>query len=335
VTRPRRSDTNRIFTKHIPDCATSVGVFKQGCIAYAAFAFCNSKDQYQRKQATKILRGRLTSKGRLRDTSRVLGTRIIKDADPFETLLLPLVEIVEQHTVRFVALHDSDNGTIKGRLLRVHDEWVTLKIGGSGSFDFKANSNELTVTKIRRNTDIIIEAARQHLNTVNAAAESFREASTVVGQSRCDGRHGDGENGTHPPSQDKPKGQLACDLITEGREARTNGEFDLAFERFRTAIEIDSTNAVAWSERGALMLGSNFYSGALRDFTEAIRLDPRRPLFYSRRAQAFLAKGESEAAARDVARSDELSKLDTSTEIPQGEELAQALPDPEERSCNF
>src|SRR5580658_9711220 len=70
-----------------------------------------------------------------------------------------------------------------------------------------------------------------------------------------------------------PKSRASA-LVASGEKAFLSNDFDKAIADFTEAIRIDPSQAVVFSDRGAIWLAKNEYDKALVDCDEAIRLNP-------------------------------------------------------------
>lgn len=102
------------------------------------------------------------------------------------------------------------------------------------------------------------------------------------------------------------KGQLVVktysELIKEGSAASEAGEFDRAIELFNAALAMNITSeqaSIAVMNRGNNYRGKHDLEKALRDYEQAITLDPRNAGAYVNRAAALSQKGEREDAIKD------------------------------------
>ena len=77
------------------------------------------------------------------------------------------------------------------------------------------------------------------------------------------------------------------------------GEFDKAIADFTEAIRLDPRRAEAYWGRAHAYAKKGEFDKAIADFTEAIRLDPRHAEAYCGRAYAYAKKGEFDKAIAD------------------------------------
>jgi tetratricopeptide (TPR) repeat protein len=86
------------------------------------------------------------------------------------------------------------------------------------------------------------------------------------------------------------------------------GEADSAIADFSEAIRLNPKAASCYAHRGNIYQLRKDYDHAIADYSQAIALNPDRyPDFYSDRARAFLAQGDTERAKADQRRAEELS----------------------------
>lgn len=81
-----------------------------------------------------------------------------------------------------------------------------------------------------------------------------------------------------------------------GDWARKLGFYDLAVERYTKSIHYNANNARAFNSRGVARYYADQFDSAVKDYDQAISLDPQYSLAIKNRALAFLALGKIEAA---------------------------------------
>ena len=59
-------------------------------------------------------------------------------------------------------------------------------------------------------------------------------------------------------------------------------------------------DAVEAKNRGNACLSAKDFDGAIDHYSQAIKLDPEDPVFYSNRSAAYLSKGFHESALKDA-----------------------------------
>lgn len=107
------------------------------------------------------------------------------------------------------------------------------------------------------------------------------------------------------PSETQPavsaeRRKQAAALVVSGDAHRMNGAFDNAIREITEAIRIDPNNALAYALRGSAYQGKGVGDLAILDFTQSIRIDPNFTWAYSQRCLAYLAKGAQELALSDI-----------------------------------
>ena len=84
-------------------------------------------------------------------------------------------------------------------------------------------------------------------------------------------------------------------------------QWDNALKDYTEAIRLDPANYAAFAGRGIAHKGKGDLAAALRDLNEAIRLAPTSPVAFNSRAALWTAKGDLEATLRDFAEAIKLS----------------------------
>jgi tetratricopeptide (TPR) repeat protein len=74
---------------------------------------------------------------------------------------------------------------------------------------------------------------------------------------------------------------------------------DLAIRDYDEAIRLNPKNAAAFNNRGNLYLSKRKYDRAIQDYDEALRLDPNNALHLKNRANAFRITGQYRRAIAD------------------------------------
>ena len=95
-----------------------------------------------------------------------------------------------------------------------------------------------------------------------------------------------------------------------GFEAFKESDYDGAIRDFTEAIRLDPNNATAYDKRGWSYSLQRDYDKAISDFTEAIRLDPNIPAFYDSRADAYVEMENYQKAISDYAKAIRLDPKD-------------------------
>ena len=107
-----------------------------------------------------------------------------------------------------------------------------------------------------------------------------------------------------PPIRDASD---AREFVARGNHYFVTGEFDKAIRDFDEAVKLDPTSAKAYYGRGCARARRDEDSKAVADFTQAIKLDPKDTSSYVDRSIVQLMRGEWEKALADC---DEAVKLD-------------------------
>ena len=92
-----------------------------------------------------------------------------------------------------------------------------------------------------------------------------------------------------------------------------SGERDAAVKDYTEAIKIDDTNALAFFNRGNAYDQLGQVDLAIADYTRAIKLDPTDPDFYNNRGQVYDSRGEHDFAISDYT---EAIRLDATNARP-------------------
>jgi tetratricopeptide (TPR) repeat protein len=77
-------------------------------------------------------------------------------------------------------------------------------------------------------------------------------------------------------------------------------DYDQEIRDYTTAIKLDPRQSEAYANRGTIFLVKDDFDGAIRDYTEAIRLAPKRSIPYKMRGLAHYYKKEYDQAIRDL-----------------------------------
>jgi tetratricopeptide (TPR) repeat protein len=85
------------------------------------------------------------------------------------------------------------------------------------------------------------------------------------------------------------------------------GQFNQALAAFSKVIQMDSTNARAYTSRGLARYKLGDINGALADHNKAIELDPRLGEAYTNRGGVRLSQGDKDGALADHSKSIELN----------------------------
>jgi tetratricopeptide (TPR) repeat protein len=82
--------------------------------------------------------------------------------------------------------------------------------------------------------------------------------------------------------------------------------WDKALKDYNEVIRLNPTNYKCINNRGTLYFDAQYNNEAIIDYTEAIRLDSRKVMYYRNRARAFKGIGKSTEAEQDNAKIKEL-----------------------------
>jgi tetratricopeptide (TPR) repeat protein len=102
----------------------------------------------------------------------------------------------------------------------------------------------------------------------------------------------------------------ACDRVIASRggawaynnrgfEYAAKGDHDRAIRDYNEAIRLDPKYVFAYNNRGNAYEAKGDHDRAIRDYDETIRLDPTYVMAYSNRGAAYTAKGDHDRAIRD------------------------------------
>ncbi len=91
-------------------------------------------------------------------------------------------------------------------------------------------------------------------------------------------------------------------LTLDGTEALKNGNYDVAVKQFTDAIQINPSNEVAFIGRGRVRLAQADYDQAISDFNEALKLNPNNTDALLGRGNANLGKKALDAGLEDFSR---------------------------------
>jgi len=98
--------------------------------------------------------------------------------------------------------------------------------------------------------------------------------------------------------------------IKQGKAYHEKKEYDLAIKEYTEAIRLDPTNASAYDFREGMYCREKEYDMAIRDYSEAIRLDPTNAWYYFSRGETYREKKEYDLAIKDYTESIRLALTD-------------------------
>ena len=93
--------------------------------------------------------------------------------------------------------------------------------------------------------------------------------------------------------------KAAIESVNRGAALSSKNEFDKAIKEYDEAIRLDPDLGAAYVNRGAAWSGKKEYDKAIKDFGEAIRLNPKDAVAFSNRGDAWNNKKEYEKAIKD------------------------------------
>jgi len=99
------------------------------------------------------------------------------------------------------------------------------------------------------------------------------------------------------PSAVSARDRIAA-LMRTGLEAARTGEMDEAAVAFRKAVEVDPTDAEAWSSLGVVLVRAGDETRGVEAFRRALRAAPRHPEAHRNLAVVFDRQGRVAEAAR-------------------------------------
>src|SRR5262245_35862812 len=99
-----------------------------------------------------------------------------------------------------------------------------------------------------------------------------------------------------PARTDQPDPVTAAEFLERGNESFTKGELDAAIKDYNEAIKIDPKYADAYVARGCARWGKGEHDKSVADFSEAIKLDPDNALAFYNRGNVRSHKGEYDQA---------------------------------------
>lgn len=106
-----------------------------------------------------------------------------------------------------------------------------------------------------------------------------------------------------PAQETKPPDiapEAGVKLVHRALERRQNQELDGAIEDFSEAIRLDPKRPGLYAMRADTYRSLGRFASAIEDYDEAIRLDPKRTAFYFQRGTLYLLKHEPKMALADA-----------------------------------
>lgn len=100
--------------------------------------------------------------------------------------------------------------------------------------------------------------------------------------------------------------ETAEDFFSKGKEFSKINDSDRAIKNYNQAIKLDPKMAKAYNNRGVAYVGKKEYDLAIADFTKVIELDPKHGKAYFNRSIAHWCKSDKEKARQDVQKAQEL-----------------------------
>ena len=94
--------------------------------------------------------------------------------------------------------------------------------------------------------------------------------------------------------------------FNRGVDYATQGDYENAIKEYDEAIRLDPQFAIAYINRGSAYTDLEQYERAIEDYDEAIRLDPQADGAYWGRGWVYGHLGLQELAARDIAKAKSL-----------------------------
>ncbi|GHV01916.1 hypothetical protein AGMMS49521_2930 [Campylobacterota bacterium] len=90
-----------------------------------------------------------------------------------------------------------------------------------------------------------------------------------------------------------------ADAYDDGLAAAKRGDYQEAIRQFTQAIEIDP-NSAAYNDRGIVYVALGDYSNEIADYTQAIEIDPKYTSAYNNRGISYAKLGDFKNAAEDA-----------------------------------
>jgi lipoprotein NlpI len=96
------------------------------------------------------------------------------------------------------------------------------------------------------------------------------------------------------------------------------GDYDRAIKDYDQAIQLDPKFAGAYSNRGSAYANKGDYDRAIKDYDQSIQLDPKLAGAYSNRGNAYMRKGDYDRAVKDYDQAIQLDPKDASAYFNRG-----------------
>ncbi|MDR2152028.1 MAG: tetratricopeptide repeat protein, partial [Helicobacteraceae bacterium] len=98
----------------------------------------------------------------------------------------------------------------------------------------------------------------------------------------------------------------AKEAYDRGVAAQNRGDYQEAIKQYTEAIKADPKLAIAYAYRGMAYYNLGDYKQAITDCNQAIEIDPKLAMAYSVRSDAHLALGDDKNAEKDGRKACEL-----------------------------
>jgi tetratricopeptide (TPR) repeat protein len=118
------------------------------------------------------------------------------------------------------------------------------------------------------------------------------------------------------PSATKPVNAKVAALVASGNEAALKGDLDRAVRDFSEAIRIDPKYADSYSERGQALFRLGETERAIADYSAALAHDPQHGAALRSRGMAHLYLGKNDLALADLSKAIELGEQDPQLVAP-------------------
>ena len=128
------------------------------------------------------------------------------------------------------------------------------------------------------------------------AIKDFDEAIRLLSESEADKRNDEKEEDSFEATRLSSMAEI---YYARAEAWASKGDDDNAIKDYADAIRLDPTNATYFYSRGASWLGKQEYDKAIEDFSAAIWLDPKYAKAYSWRGLAWEGKSDYDKAIQD------------------------------------